>query len=216
MHSGAVLHPIATEYKIISQYYTWFIPGVTHWLDISVYKAMIRIQKAIELDQLNPIVDTVKYSSSAVDTLDIFYQIKKFWHQLDWPDAEFSYVFVCKVFDNILRCCVFYAYRMNRRVQGLRDVFDNNDFAVTQEWCVAINNIEYIRQSLSPFLKVSWYFFFLILPTPYMINTFRDQQNISLALCPNQTNRVYVYYYRSFICNGQPIRVRLSETAIIR
>lgn len=75
------------------------MPGVTHWLDISIIKALTRIQKAIELDQLKAVDDTVKYSSSAVDTLAIFYQIKIFWQQLDWPDAEGSYTFVAKIVD---------------------------------------------------------------------------------------------------------------------
>lgn len=152
---GSSLSPIVTEYKI-NQYYKWFTPGVTHWLDISVYKALIRIEKAIELDQLTPVDETVKYSSSAVDTLAIFYQIKTFWQQLDWPDVEDSYMFVGKIVDDICRCCVFYADRMSTRVEGLGDfqtVYESNKFEVTQEWCLAINNIDYIRQSLSPFVK---------------------------------------------------------------
>lgn len=123
-----------------------------------MYKALIRIEKAIELDQLIPVDETVKYSSSAVDTLAIFYQIKIFWQQLDWPDAEGSYMFVGKIVDDICRCCVFYADRMSTRVEGLGDVqnvYESNKFEVTREWCLAINNIDYIRQSLSPFVKVS-------------------------------------------------------------
>ncbi|KAJ6638361.1 Protein unc-13 like 4B, partial [Pseudolycoriella hygida] len=151
---GTALSPIATEFKI-NQYHQWFTPGVTHWLDISVYKALIRIEKAIELDQLIPVDETVKYSSSAVDTLAIFYQIKIFWQQLDWPDAEGSYMFVGKIVDDICRCCVFYADRMSTRVEGLGNVQNvyENKFEVTREWCLAINNIDYIRQSLSPFVK---------------------------------------------------------------
>lgn len=45
------------------------------------------------------ILDDVKYSSSAVDSLAIFYQIKIFWEQLEWPDVEGSYTFVAKIVD---------------------------------------------------------------------------------------------------------------------
>lgn len=116
---------------------------------------MIRIEKAIELDQLIPVDETVKYSSSAVDTLAIFYQIKIFWQQLDWPDIESSYMFVGKIVDDICRCCVFYADRMSTRVEGLGEIHNvyETKFEVTREWCLAINNIDYIRQSLSPFVK---------------------------------------------------------------
>lgn len=116
-----------------------------------------RIEKAIELDQLIAVDNSVKYSSSAVDTLAIFYQIKIFWQQLDWPDVEGSYIFVGKIVDDICRCCVFYADRMSIRVEGLGDIQSvyENKFEVTREWCLAINNIDYIRQSLSPFIKVN-------------------------------------------------------------
>lgn len=152
---GERLSPVATEFQI-DHYPQWFTPGVSHWLDISVYKALIRIEKAIELDVLQPVDDTVKYSSSAVDTLAIFYQIKIFWQQLAWPDVEGAYAFIAKIVDDICRCCVFYADRMAVRLEGLGNVstvYASNGFEVTREWCLAINNIDYMRQSLSPFVK---------------------------------------------------------------
>ncbi|XP_055377531.1 protein unc-13 homolog 4B isoform X2 [Condylostylus longicornis] len=138
----------------INKYHDWFTTGVSHWLDISVYKALTRIEKAIDLDKLVPVDETVKYSSSAVDTLAIFYQIKIFWQQLGWPDAEGAYIFVSKIVDDICRCCVFYADRMSKRVEEIDFHINNRDkFEVTREWCLAINNIDYIRQSLNPFIK---------------------------------------------------------------
>lgn len=96
--SGTALCPGVDDLSI-SQYYLWFTTGVSHWLDISVYRALTRIEKAIDLDKLVPVDETVKYSSSAVDTLAIFYQIKIFWQQLGWPDAEGAYMFVGKIVD---------------------------------------------------------------------------------------------------------------------
>ncbi|KAM7362908.1 C2 and C2B_Munc13-like domain-containing protein staccato isoform 2-T2 [Cochliomyia hominivorax] len=136
----------------IEHFHAWFMPGVAHWLAISVIKALKRIEKAIELDELKAVDETVKYSSSAVDTLAIFYQIKIFWQQLNWPDAEGSYTFVAKIVDDICRCCVFYAQRMSRRVDSLTKD-DSELFHVSTEWCLAINNIDYIRQSLPSFIK---------------------------------------------------------------
>lgn len=48
---------------------------------------------------------------------------------------------------------MFYADRMSARVENLgvvENVYERK-FQVTQEWCLAINNIDYIRQSLKPF-----------------------------------------------------------------
>lgn len=42
---------------------------------------------------------------------------------------------------------------MSNRVDGMGTTQDNYEkkFQVTDEWCLAINNIEYVRQSLQPF-----------------------------------------------------------------
>lgn len=151
---GADLCPEVSAFKI-SEYHEWFVSGVAHWLDISVYKALKRIEKAIELDKLVPVDENVRHSSSAIDTLAIFYQIKIFWQQLNWPDIESSYTFVAKIVDDICRCCVFYADKMSMRVEGLGNVQNvyENKFEVTPEWCLAINNIDYIRRRLAPFFE---------------------------------------------------------------
>lgn len=94
---GEALCPSDNHDFVTYSSYEWFTPGVMHWLDISVYKAMSRIEKAIDLDKLVPIDETVKYSSSAVDTLAIFNQIKIFWEQLGWPDIEGAYALIAKI-----------------------------------------------------------------------------------------------------------------------
>nr|CAD7430429.1 unnamed protein product [Timema monikensis] len=114
----------------ISQFHTWFHRGVAQWLDIALYKALQRIHKAVELDDLEPVDVSVKYSSSAVDTLAIYYQ-------------------------DICRCSVFYADKMSKKVEGMGDTQSiyEKKFEVTTEWCLAINNIEYVRQSIVPFVN---------------------------------------------------------------
>lgn len=92
----------------ISKFHSWFFGGVAQWLDIAAYKALTRIEKAVELDALNQVDSTVKYSSSGVDTLTIFYQIKIFWQQLSWPDVEGCYTFVGKIVDVSIYTFVFF------------------------------------------------------------------------------------------------------------
>ncbi|XP_045499382.1 protein unc-13 homolog 4B isoform X2 [Colias croceus] len=139
----------------ISKFHSWFFGGVAQWLDIAAFKALTRIEKAVELDNLVPVDSNVKYSSSGVDTLAIFYQIKIFWQQLAWPDVEGCYTFVAKIIDDICRCCVFYSDKMATRVENIGTVTSvyEERFEVTTEWCVAINNIDYVRQSLQPFVQ---------------------------------------------------------------
>ena len=59
----------------LALFYTWFETAVDRWLDIALYKAMIRIGKAVSLDNLQTVDSMVKYSSSAVDTVTVFYQV---------------------------------------------------------------------------------------------------------------------------------------------
>ncbi|XP_050543331.1 protein unc-13 homolog 4B isoform X2 [Daktulosphaira vitifoliae] len=142
---------IDPETSHIAKYHLWFQQGVARWLDIAAYKAMQRIERAVDLDKLVKMDTSVEYSSSAVDTLAIYYQIKVFWQQLAWPDAEGSYSFVAKIIDDICRCSVYYSDKMGYKVN--RTVVDKKKFEVTKEWCLAVNNIDYVKQSIRPFVN---------------------------------------------------------------
>lgn len=73
---GRGLCPVEHDSFHIKDFHKWFHGGVAQWLDIAVLKALQRIEKAVELDNLNPVDETVKYSSSALDTLTIFHQVR--------------------------------------------------------------------------------------------------------------------------------------------
>lgn len=92
---------------------------------------MQRIERAVELDKLVNVDSIVEYSSSAVDTLSIFYQIKVFWQQLAWPDVESSYTFVTKIIDDICKCSVYYTDKMAFKVNNV--VTKKKRFEVTKE-----------------------------------------------------------------------------------
>ncbi|XP_015184155.1 PREDICTED: protein unc-13 homolog D-like isoform X7 [Polistes dominula] len=141
----------------IQNYHDWFRGGVAHWLDIAVYKALKRIDRAVEFDTLQAVDNTVQYTSSAVDTLTIFYQIKVFWTQLAWPDVEGSYTFIAKIIDDICKCSIAYADKMATKAETTTDLEQLNEssvyerkFLVSNAWCFAINNIDYIRTSIGP------------------------------------------------------------------
>lgn len=62
----------------LAPFYTWFETAVDRWLDIALYKAMIRIGKAVHLDNLQTVDSMVKYSSSAVDAVSVFYSVSQY------------------------------------------------------------------------------------------------------------------------------------------
>ncbi|KAK7866890.1 hypothetical protein R5R35_006050 [Gryllus longicercus] len=152
--SGSGISSEETKKHRLSEYHRWFHRSVAQWLDIALWKSLKRIQKAVELDNLVPVSDSVKHSSSAIDTLGIFNQIKIFWQQLAWPDVEGSYVFVAKIIDDICHSSVYYANIMSQKIEQLSGSGSNskNKFVVSKEWCQAINNIEYIWHSIEPFV----------------------------------------------------------------
>ncbi|XP_058798233.1 protein unc-13 homolog 4B-like isoform X2 [Phymastichus coffea] len=147
----------------IQQYYNWFAVGVSHWLEIAVYKALKRIDRAVEFDNLQPVDASVQYSSSAVDTLTIFYQIKVFWTQLAWPDVEGAYAFIAKIVDDICKCLNAYVDKMSQRAEEIQakqetEIKDTicgtvKQFDVSTAWCYAINNIDYVRTSIEPLAR---------------------------------------------------------------
>ncbi|XP_043272734.1 protein unc-13 homolog 4B isoform X3 [Venturia canescens] len=156
---GQVLCIDGLDHMKIQSYHEWFRAGVAHWLDMAVYKALTRIDRAVKFDTLQPVDSSVLYSSSAVDTLGIFCQIKIFWTQLAWPDIEGSYTFIAKIIDDICKCSIAYADMMAAKVEKVTQIDQENDntssvyekkFEVSTAWCLAINNIDYIRSSIKP------------------------------------------------------------------
>lgn len=61
--------------------------------------------------------------------------------------------FGCMSSQDICQCCVFYADRMAVKIDGMGETQDPYEkrFEVTKEWCLAINNIDYVQQALMPF-----------------------------------------------------------------
>lgn len=72
---GSTLCPNELDSLKVCKFHHWFYRGVAQWLDIALFKALQRVKKAVELDSLVPVDSSVKYSSSAVDTFAIFYQV---------------------------------------------------------------------------------------------------------------------------------------------
>jgi len=131
-------------------FYVWFATAVCRWLDIALFKAMIRIGKAIALDSLQPVDSLVKFSSSAVDTVTVFYQIKTFWEQLAWPDTEGALTFVIKIIDDVNRCSSFYADALSCKLERLHETPSTEVFYITQPVCAAVHSILHVRKSVEP------------------------------------------------------------------
>jgi hypothetical protein len=137
--------------RIAGSFHNWFYASVAQWLDIAFLKAMNRIKKAVQLDNLRPVDQYVQRSSSAVDTAHIFHQIQVFWNQLSWPEVEGSYTFIAKILDDLCRCIICYGEIMCKKVEQLeKDKGRGDKYEISDELCSAVNNIEYVGQEMTP------------------------------------------------------------------
>lgn len=117
--------------------HTWFNKAVARWLDIALYKAMQRITKAVELDDLEPVDDMAKHSSSAVDITTVMSQIKTFWKQLAWPDAEAAYAYMSKILDvSVYSICGSIATSPNSSATSSTSSFCSLLFALLPPLCL--------------------------------------------------------------------------------
>jgi len=137
-------------------YHTWFSRASTRWLDIALYKAMERITKAVNLDDLTtPVTDRLHHSASAVDLKTVLIQIKTFWKELNWPDPEESYALISKILDDVCKVSIFYADRMCAKVAekavGESAYANTRRFEVKPQQCLAINNIDDVLKFIRPF-----------------------------------------------------------------
>lgn len=136
-------------------FHSWFIRAVAKWLDIALYKAMVRIVKAVKLDDLRPVDDISHHSSSAVDVRTVLSQIRTFWTQLSWPDVETSYVFISRILDDVCRAIIFYADKMCAKAEEQKKILSlgSQNLQCSAEQCLAINNIEYVKTYINPFVS---------------------------------------------------------------
>lgn len=130
-------------------YYTWFEPAVDKWIDLAKYKALRRIKKAMEMNKYCTGELIVKHSTSAVDTSNCFFQMKEFWKHLAWPDVVGSFNLVIKLLDAICECAKYYVELTQKKLRETGYYEDQGPFKITDEMCVTMNDLEYVRRTLS-------------------------------------------------------------------
>ncbi|XP_014235985.1 protein unc-13 homolog 4B-like [Trichogramma pretiosum] len=144
------------EHMQIHDYHDWFEPGVIFWLSMTSAKARSVIDRAIEFDKFQAVDSSVRYTSSAMDLLTIFHEIKDFWLKLAWPEGEKTYKILMKIVDDICRCSLVYVDRIAAKfTDDCTDFMTSTlvtlltkSFYVSSNWCYSVNNIYYIKTSI--------------------------------------------------------------------
>lgn len=134
----------------LDDYHGWFKQSILRWLDIAQVKAKERIKRAVEIDKILRIDASVSHSTSAIDGVGCFYQIREFWKKLAWPDPSGSYVFVMHITNQICSSGSYYADLLfDKMIKNNYYDKDPSQFDVSEQLCVTLNNIEYMRLWLS-------------------------------------------------------------------
>ncbi|XP_065216233.1 protein unc-13 homolog 4B-like [Planococcus citri] len=128
-------------------FHKWFLSAVNTWLDIVILRSMRKIEDAVEMEYFVPVDEMVLHSSSADDVLNVVYQVKKFWDQLEWPDVKDSYFFLVKIIQDVSAAVMHYAdLTINKINSGDKETktYSIND------WCVAIINVDFVFHEIRP------------------------------------------------------------------
>ncbi|XP_058845902.1 protein unc-13 homolog D isoform X2 [Acipenser ruthenus] len=131
----------------LTVFHVRFRDALPCWLQKAYSTALVRIQRAVQVDQLKPLIENsplIKHSSSAVDLATCFAQIRGTWNQLSWPDPEDAFMVMVKLTEDMCKITLIYCKMINQRAEELKS--DNGDAA--NKLCVVVNNIEHLRSVL--------------------------------------------------------------------
>ncbi|XP_053675331.1 BAI1-associated protein 3 [Anopheles nili] len=139
----------------LQNFHEWFEPAVQRWISVSKTKAIQRIKAAVSVDQVCEGERIVRHSTSSIDTASCFYQIREFWKNLAWPDHASAAHYETLIIDLVCTTSNVYSDLIH---QGLADAGSGyyekqtqQQPRTTDELCVIVNNLEYVRRGLAEF-----------------------------------------------------------------
>ncbi|XP_037880919.1 BAI1-associated protein 3 [Glossina fuscipes] len=135
----------------LAQYHLWFIPTFERWMMVSKAKALQRIRAAIRLDAICEGDRVVRYSSSSVDTASVLVNIREFWKNMMWPDEETGIMLESQLVDVVCATAMHYCDLIHTALADSGYYEQQGPFRCSDDMCVTVNNLEYVRCSLAGF-----------------------------------------------------------------
>ncbi|XP_040100467.1 protein unc-13 homolog D isoform X3 [Oryx dammah] len=125
-------------------FHRWFQPAIPSWLQKTYSVALARVQRAVQMDQLVPLGELTKHSTSAVDLSTCFAQISHTARQLDWPDPEEAFMITVKFVEDTCRLALVYCSLIKARAQEL-SAGQKDQGQAANMLCVVVNDMEQLR-----------------------------------------------------------------------
>ncbi|XP_043317014.1 protein unc-13 homolog D isoform X3 [Cervus elaphus] len=125
-------------------FHRWFQPAIPSWLQKTYSEALARVQRAVQMDQLVPLGELTKHSTSAVDLSTCFAQISHTAQQLDWPDPEEAFMITVKFVEDTCRLALVYCSLIKARAREL-SAGQKDQGQAANMLCVVVNDMEQLR-----------------------------------------------------------------------
>ncbi|XP_044103347.1 protein unc-13 homolog D isoform X1 [Neovison vison] len=125
-------------------FHRWFQPAVPSWLQKTYSVALARVQRAVRMDELVPLGELTKHSTSAVDLSTCFAQISHTARQLDWPDPEEAFMITVKFVEDTCRLALVYCSLIKARAREL-SAGQKDQGQAANMLCVVVNDMEQLR-----------------------------------------------------------------------
>ncbi|KAL7989439.1 hypothetical protein Chor_012105 [Crotalus horridus] len=185
----------------LTGFHLWFKEAIPLWLQKTYTIALERTQRAIQVDQLTPLGDLNKHSTSIVDLSTCYAQMVKTWQQLDWPDPEEAFMIMVKFVEDTCKLALMYCQMIKGRAEALSS--NQNDAGqAANRLCVVVNNIEQLRM--------------MILKLPNQLNWASLEQNAGPVITPEQIQHTLHHQLQASIsCLNNEIR-RVVQTLGIK
>lgn len=135
----------------IQNYHLWFESIIQLWIAVSKNKALNRVRSSISSDEVCEGEKIVRHSTSAVDTASCIYQIKEFWRLLAWPDNNTGFHYEAQLIDAAGSAALHYSDLVHQSLIDSGYYEQQGPFRISDELCVSVNNLEYVRRALSEF-----------------------------------------------------------------
>lgn len=135
----------------IQSYHLWFESIIQLWVAVSKNKALNRVRAAVAMDEVCEGEKIVRHSTSSVDIASVIYQLKEFWRLLAWPDANTGVHFEAQFIDAACSTAICYCDLIHQQLMDSGYYEQQGSFKVSDELCVSVNNLEYVRRALAEF-----------------------------------------------------------------
>uniref|UniRef100_A0A803T0D2 Unc-13 homolog D n=1 Tax=Anolis carolinensis TaxID=28377 RepID=A0A803T0D2_ANOCA len=176
----------------LANFHQWFKELIPKWLQKAYTIALERTQRAVQVDQLMPLGEMNKHSTSTVDLSTCYAQMVKTWQQLDWPDPEEAFMIMVKFVEDMCKIALMYCRLLKQRAEELSSN-QREEGEAANKLCVVVNDIEQLR--------------IMILKLPSQLDWSRLEQKTREVIAPEQfQNTLHHQLQATVTCLNNEIR----------